>query len=412
MDITSAAPLIQQELDRILATVDLFRFMKRLEVLISVRGGAVININQRPDGSAFFEIADPFASYNFQSIQDDSALLEVPTRVSFTINKGGGVLVNVIYTAGQKQTYVTIDGSIATGRLLQEIEQRYNLKTGTEQYDFTQIPVFFFYNQEKVRYYGNILSQFVPDMAHVRALQAHMNALISNFYYELQMNKTRSYLNLNTTQIEKAKADPMYLLRLAQAPVTLLNENTKDNALQGTLPKTGEVYPANPQFQGYVEAIRGILALALKAVHLSEGSETGTVNSALEAEYANSPDKEVIVERKNFRILQLKSLLAQAILVQNPTLTPIPFATLVSLIDIEIKENLGIDRASRGEQMNVLLNMGMISRVKAYQYIHDVSADEAAEQLAIIDAEQSALRMREMQVPGNEDNSSPSNVAR
>ena len=62
--------------------------------------------------------------------------------------------------------------------------------------------------------------------------------------------------------------------------------------------------------------------------------------------------------------------------------------------------------------MNVLLNMGMISRVKAYQYIHDVSADEAAEQLAIIDAEQQSLRMREMQVPGAQDNSAPSNVVR
>lgn len=360
---------IQKLLDNILETNDLYDFVFASCKYVSEFGAKITAIIKSKDNKIYFSDGFPFnTNYTnfFSNLTSFYGYVPVgrvaQAYIKYNINS------TEIQVLGQNAEPITDAKALAL------IKQKYNIENKKEIHNLGFTPAVLFQNYPTPKLWNLAFADFYPDWNPVNCFQPILNELTELIYYELQANKTRVFTKLNPKEWEQIKNKSLFF----DAGINIL-PNYAESINSGQLTNWLEIQQGNPIIGVYIEAINDIVNTALKMVGLStENDNNAVMRTATEVTYNNSSDYETVMVKRQTMEKALKELLIKSILILDTKKT-LNYEKVKQLLQVEIKDNIGIDKQERIAEYSQLLSLGLKTPLDYYIEIEGMTEQEANE---------------------------------
>lgn len=358
---------IQKLLDQILETNDLYDFVFSSCKYVSEYGAKITAIIKSKDNKIYFADGFPFNT-NYTNFFSN--------LTSFYGYVPIGRLAQAYIKYGINSTSIEVLGldndPITDEKLLKTINNKYKIENKIEQHNLGFVPAVLFQNYPVPKLWNLAFADFYPDWNPVNCFQPILNELTELIYYELQANKTRVFTKLNPKEWEQIKNSNLFF----DAGVNIL-PNYAESINTGQLTNWLEIQQGNPIISTYIEAINDIVNTALTMVGLSNNQDNdATMRTATEVMYNNSSDYETIMVKRQTMEKSLKELLIKSILILDNN-KKLNYEQVKQLLQVEIKDNIGIDKQERLSEYSQLLSLGLKTPFDYYIEVEGMTEKEA-----------------------------------
>ena len=360
-NLTSEDPLYKKAIEKLKQWNNLDALFYQDCHIKSIYGYSIVQIDRTKTGRISLNFAQPYAQSRVARVLETEQGASTWSRLQYDDQS---IYVKTTYTQNQIKRYFTSEMVTLDG-LQEKISKDLELPL-VENHNLGIVPVKFMQNLPKKNFFGGVIGDYYPDMTPIKSLQRLLDHTFKMIWKELEYNRTRVFLDLSETQINKLAT--AYEMKKLLGDF-ILQANLRNVGSTGSTPPIA-VVQGNPVLDRYAEFIQFIIDKAFEGAGYSPVNETTSQKTEAEVLITNSRDMETTRIKRTLNQSDWSDIFQRCFILMG-------LDGDKSKWSFEIKENTITDRLKSLEIDEVELRLGITNLKRIIMKRQGVSEEEA-----------------------------------